>query len=87
MHGKAVLAFPNPGRDHVTFLFNLPESGEVTITLYDLAGWRAAKLSANLPAGEQALVWNCAQAAPGIYIARINVAGQDAHTLKIAIVR
>jgi len=86
MHGKVVLAFPNPASDQVRFLLSLAAAAEVKIMLFNTAGRPVAQLSGNLPGGRSSgLVWNCAAVAPGVYLAQVRVDGKICETLKIAV--
>jgi parallel beta-helix repeat protein len=86
--GKATRAFPQPAKDRVQFLLHLDQAAEVKIAIYNLLGERVVEIAAGLPAGRgQVLVWDCRQASPGIYLARIYKQGKYAGTVKIAVVR
>ncbi|MEW6515589.1 MAG: T9SS type A sorting domain-containing protein [candidate division FCPU426 bacterium] len=85
--GKAALTFPNPGRKQITFAVNLLQLATVKVVLYNLSGERVAELSSEFGSGTQGLVWNCADAAPGVYLARILVNGDEKATLKVAVVK
>ncbi len=85
---KSVLAYPNPAKGRMTFVFHLDIAAKVEITLYNLAGERAAGLSGDFPAGRgQSLVWNLADVAPGVYVCRMAVAGKEKATLKVAVLK
>lgn len=85
--GRRALAFPQPARDRVQFVVGLAAAGKVEVQLFNLAGERVAVLQDNLAAGVQALDWDCPDAAPGIYLARILVDGKEYATLKVALVK
>lgn len=83
----AVRAFPNPARDRVTFILGLDRAARVNITLYNLAGERVAAMAGEFNSGTASLVWDCGQAAPGIYLARIMEDGVEKAKLKVALER
>ncbi len=83
-----MLAFPNPARDRMNFVFHLDSAARVEIRIYNLAGEQVAALSGNFAAGRgQSLVWELKDAAPGVYVARMSVDGSAKTTLKVAVVR
>jgi hypothetical protein len=85
--GKPALAFPNPGRNQITFAVELPQAAVLRVLLYNLSGEQVAQLSASLASGTQTLVWDCKDVAPGIYLARITLDGKEKATLKVAVVK
>ena len=86
--GKAVVAYPNPAKDRMTFVFHLDAAARVEIHLYNLAGEQVAGLSGDFPAGQgQSLVWNLADVAPGVYVARVRVGGTEKGSVKVAVVK
>ena len=85
--GKDMLAFPNPAQNQVTFAFELDQAGVTKVEVYNLAGERVGQVSATLAAGMQTLVWDCAEIAPGVYLARITVDGKEKGKVKIAVVK
>jgi hypothetical protein len=86
LKGKTALAFPNPASDQVRFLVRLSEPAEVKIILRNVSGRLVAQLRENLPAGQgQALIWDCRQTAPGIYLAQVWVDGRLKESQKIAV--
>lgn len=82
-----VHAFPNPARDRVTFIFRLDAAGVVSVDLFNLSGERVAGLRDEFNAGAVSLVWDCSQAAPGIYIARVKAGATEKAKLKIAVAK
>lgn len=85
LNDRDFLTYPNPAQDRVHFQIRLATAGRVTIVIYNLNGETAAKLSGNLPAGVQIMVWECRNHAPGIYLARILVEGQEKAKVKVAL--
>jgi hypothetical protein len=69
--------WPNPADNSVSVAFSLPEAQRVSLSVYDLAGRRVATLSeGELPAGRHAVSWDCAGEASGVYLLRLETAGE-----------
>ncbi len=69
-------AYPNPFRDHVTFSYSLPEAGRVELRVYNTLGQQVATLiNTDQAAGRQRIRWSAADAAPGLYLVQLRVAG------------
>lgn len=86
--GKTVLAFPNPAKSRITFVFHLEQAATVKIMVYNLAGEQAAELSERFPAGPgQSLTWDCRDAAPGVYLARVLINGAEKAKLKVSVIK
>lgn len=83
--GKLFLTFPNPARDQVRFLLAPEHPVRVRIELYNLSGEPVAVVEDSLPAGKGAVVWNCRAAAPGMYLARILLDGNEIGKAKVAV--
>lgn len=88
LKGKTVMAYPNPANTEVRFLMHLEAATEVMIHIYNLAGERIATIDQSMPTGQgQYMIWNCADAAPGIYLVKVHMDGAEKQTLKIAVVQ
>lgn len=77
----ATLAFrgasPNPFSNQTTLWFGLPESGPVSLALFNVAGQKVATLvDGTLPAGEQSIPLRSGSLAPGMYFASLRFRGQ-----------
>jgi len=84
--GQSVVAYPNPGRDQVTFALAQDNGESIIIRIYSLAGEKVAQLTR--PSGVYGpLNWNCAVIAPGIYFVRVEQAGKPIENIKIVITR
>jgi len=87
-----IRSFPNPFNSTIDFYFTLPETGEVTIIIFNTLGERIAMvLQDTLSAGDHQATWNgrCdsgAPAASGIYYLRLHTASL-AETQKIVLLR
>ncbi len=67
--GHAVLAYPNPARDKVTFALQEPGADKVVIHIFSLAGERIGQIEQANPG--QVVTWNTSAIAPGIYLYRV----------------
>ncbi len=86
--GKSVLAFPNPAQDRMTFVFHLDTAAKVEVNIYNLVGEQVAALSGDFTGGRgQSLVWDLADVAPDVYVARFVVGGNLKTTLKVAVMK
>jgi hypothetical protein len=82
---RLVTAFPSPGRSQMSFVLSPDQGEEVSLTVYTISGQKAYEL--DRPAGRPgALVWNCRQAAPGVYLVRIQCHNQPTQYLKVAVI-
>lgn len=72
----AITASPNPFNASTAIAFDLPESGRVNLTVYNIFGQEVETLiDAHYEAGYHRTVWNAADKAGGLYFYRI----QSAH--------
>ena len=86
--GKTVLAFPNPAKVRMTFVFHLEAMAPVKIQIYNLVGEQTASLAGDFPAGRgQSLAWDLDGVAPGVYVARFWVNGEIKRKFKVAVVK
>ena len=73
LHGN----YPNPFNPSTRIRFSLPQEGEVTLTIFNLAGKEVAKLvRGRLAAGSHTIEWNGQANASGVYLYRLQ-AGAD----------
>lgn len=82
-----VRAYPNPGRNHISFAVPGAQGDAVAIRLYNSGGEQVAAITGTMIGAGTVLDWDCAQVAPGVYLAKIGVAGKDIATLKVAVIR
>lgn len=83
-----MLAFPNPAKGLMTFVFHLDEAARVEIRIYNLAGEQVVSLTDDFPAGRgQSLRWDLTGRAAGVYLARMLVDGTEKSKLKLAVVK
>ena len=81
-----VQAYPNPAQSEITFDIPTPDLGVIEIQIYNFRGERIGHISAEAAVGPRTLVaWNCANTAPGVYLAQIKVGGKNPKNLKFAI--
>jgi pimeloyl-ACP methyl ester carboxylesterase len=68
---------PNPFRERTVVPFHLPAEGPVALAVFDALGRRVAVLvDAVLPAGAHHAALDAAALAPGVYLLRLDAAGQ-----------
>lgn len=83
---------PNPVRGGVHFAFELPQPGRVGFDIVDLAGRRVARVEdTEFPAGGSLAAWNGIRSdgvrlAPGLYFARMRLAGEVVGRIKFTVV-
>lgn len=76
--------FPNPFNPTTTITFTLPESGQTSLTVYNVSGQKVRELaSGTLSAGSHSIVWdgrdgNGNQVSSGIYISRLTMKDKTA---------
>ena len=69
-------AYPNPFNPKTTIGFSLPESGRMTLTVYDVAGRKVATLFEKvLAAGRHEVVFDGSGLASGLYFYRVQTEG------------
>jgi hypothetical protein len=69
-------AYPNPFNPACTISFDLPQTGEVAMKVYDITGRFATDLVHTVyPAGEHHITFDGSQLPSGIYFARMDYAG------------
>lgn len=86
LNWKNALAYPNPATDEVRFLMHLKKAAPIQIDLYNITGERIASLKENFLAGNgQVVIWQCADVAPGLYIAKIMIDGEVREILKVVV--
>ena len=93
LDGLAALAAPNPFNPSTTLYFQVPESGEVSLVIYNLAGQVVRTLipGRTLKAGIYDVFWEGRDeqgrpAAPGVYLYRLT-AGDKAIVRKMTLLR
>jgi len=71
--------FPNPFNPTTNIRYQLPESGEVTVSVFNAIGQQVAVLANRelQSAGVYTLNWDAGSAASGVYFYRIEVAGSS----------
>jgi len=78
---------PNPFNSTTTIGYSLPTAGNVSLTVYDLAGRLVANLVDGVkPAGVHEAVWVADGMASGVYVVKL-VAGENALMSKVVLVR
>lgn len=65
--------FPNPVTDRTVFRYEVPEAGEVDLSIYDVRGSRVATLESGVrSAGQHECVWVPGGLESGVYYSRIS---------------
>ena len=78
---------PNPFNPSTTISFTLPQSGLVSLTVYDITGRKVAELARGFrSAGRHTLVWDASGCASGVYFCTLK-AGNEVETRKMLLVR
>jgi hypothetical protein len=79
--------YPNPFNPTTTIQFAVPQSGRVTVTVFDLLGREIALLvDEDLGPGRFTVTWNAAGAASGTYFYRLT-AGTFVETKRMLLLR
>jgi hypothetical protein len=80
-------AYPNPFNPATTISYSLPQAGNASLSIYDLAGRRVATLTDGFHAAGRHLVdWDGSRSASGIYFLRL-VTDREAVTRKLALLK
>jgi hypothetical protein len=80
------LASANPVRGSGAFTLFLPRDARVSLALFDAQGRHARSLvEGELHAGTQHVGWNASGMPPGLYLARLTVAGETVGEVKVAL--
>jgi photosystem II stability/assembly factor-like uncharacterized protein len=79
--------YPNPFNPSTTIKYSLPQTGRVTLSIYDLLGREVIKLiDEEKPAGDYKTKWNASSYPSGVYFLKMQ-AGQFSETRKIVLVK
>ncbi|MCK4594010.1 T9SS type A sorting domain-containing protein, partial [bacterium] len=72
--------WPSPAVDAVNVRFDLPETGSVCLTVYDLSGRRVATLvNSDLTAGRHEVSWDASGVPSGVYLVFLDTDSGRAH--------
>ena len=64
--------YPNPFNPETVIEYALPQSGDVSLVVYNLRGEEVARLiNGTMPAGNHRISWDASSAASGIYLYRL----------------
>jgi parallel beta-helix repeat protein len=92
--GFVLTVCPNPVicENNVKFKFNMPDTGKVTLRIFNIAGELINTIEQNISAGiDKEILWNIADIASGIYIyhfvAEYDTGGDDRVAGKIGVVK
>jgi photosystem II stability/assembly factor-like uncharacterized protein len=79
--------YPNPFNPSTTIKYSLPQTGRVTLSIYDLLGREIVKLvDEEKPVGEYETKWNASTYPSGVYFLRMQ-AGQYSETRKLLLMK
>ena len=77
--------YPNPFNAQTTISYSLPETGPITLTIYNLLGQKVATLFEGIQnAGEYNIVWDTDSMSSGVYFARLT-SGDYTKTINMAL--
>ena len=88
----AVAAYPNPANSSTSLILNVPETGSLTVTVFDVYGKQVASLyNGTVNAGTMPIEWNTVDmngysVASGSYIVRVVGAGLN-ESVKVSVAR
>jgi|GEM_PF-941361 len=81
-------ASPNPFNPTTALSFNLPQSGRVLLTVYDISGREIASLADGyLSSGPHSIVWDAGGQASGVYFVKLMVDGRWSMVRKIVLMK
>jgi len=70
-------AYPNPFNSSLTLRYNLKQSSDVKLNVYDMRGSLVQSLVVGeKPKGTHSIVWNANQASAGVYMVKLENSGQ-----------
>jgi photosystem II stability/assembly factor-like uncharacterized protein len=79
--------YPNPFNPSTTIKYSLPQTGRVTLSIYDLLGREVVKLiDEEKPAGEYETQWNASSYPSGVYFMRMQ-AGEFSEMRKLLLMK
>ena len=80
-------AFPNPFNPIITLSYDLPMSGQISLTVYDMMGSEVTQLvNSRMEEGYHSIQWDASSFSSGVYIVKL-VADDFTQTQKIALVK
>ena len=78
---------PNPFNAATTISYSLPESGHITVCIYNLLGQRVATIFEGMhEAGEHTITWDASDFPSGVYFARLE-AGEHSENIKMVLLK
>ncbi|MCF7912183.1 MAG: T9SS type A sorting domain-containing protein [Candidatus Cloacimonetes bacterium] len=70
--------YPNPFNPETTIAYQISETGNVNLAVYNLKGQKVAELvNSSQEAGQHSVVWNAAGQASGIYFVKMTASGTE----------
>ncbi len=84
---SALFTSPNPAVNSAVIHYQLAEAGSTRISIYDMTGRLVATLvEGSIPAGEHSVVWDAANASPGVYFLRMTTE-TEVHSSRLVLIR
>ncbi|MCD4828322.1 MAG: T9SS type A sorting domain-containing protein [Candidatus Cloacimonetes bacterium] len=81
-------AYPNPFNPSTTIEFNMMESGQTTLCVYNIKGQHVATLlDEPLQAGNHTVTWEVSDLANGVYFARLTINNQQISLTKLCLIK
>lgn len=84
-------AYPNPFNPSTNLSFEIPSSGQVDLSIYNIVGQKVAQIfNGYRPLGRHTFTWNANQMASGVYMVRISYTGLNSRwneTQKITLIK
>jgi hypothetical protein len=78
---------PNPFNPTTTINFSLPEAGQVSVTVFNVAGQKVATLSDGfMQAGSHSVVWDASGISAGVYFYTV-ASGKFSRTMKMTLLK
>ena len=79
--------YPNPFNTVTTIYYGLPQSGSISLSVFNLLGQRVAILfDGTRQAGEQSITWDASSFPTGVYFARLEV-GEHSQNIKMVLLK
>ena len=79
--------YPNPFNANTTLRYSMPETNQITLSIYNLLGQRVATVfEAVQEAGEHSVTWDASDFPSGVYFARLEAGGKS-ENVKMVLVK
>jgi hypothetical protein len=78
--------YPNPFNAKTLIHFDLPVTGDVAISIYNIAGQLVESINGTYQAGRHDVIWDASNVSSGIYFAKV-AAGSNSETVKMTLLK